>query len=256
MARGTIVDSARELLQILQHEKPLSTANRPLRLRLHHPDGMFDDILLPQRIQGTEAICGGIHYRVACLASTPLLALKELIALPAEIELVTDRGQLRSICGIVTEARAGDCDGGLATYQLVLRDAMAIMEKRVNSRIFRAQGELEIVQVLFDEWRRGNAVLGQAFDYEFDPLLDRRQFPPREQTMQYNESDAHFVGRLLRRRGVSWYVRPGTSRDAAAGVPAHTIVLFADARRLPQNAAGTVRYHRDHAAEQRDTVTS
>jgi type VI secretion system secreted protein VgrG len=254
------LDSARELLQILQHEKPLSTANRAVRLRLHHPDGMFDDVLLPQRIQGTEAICGGIDYRVACLASTPLLPLKELIALPAEVQLVTDRGQMRSLCGIVTEARAGDCDGGLATYELVLRDALAIMDKRINSRIFRFQSELDIVQTLFDEWRRGNAVLGSAFDYEFDPLFDRRLFPAREQTMQYNESDARFVARLLRRRGVSWYVRPGRSRHAGAGgeggAPVHTLVLFNDAKRLPQNAAGTVRYHRDHASAGRDTITS
>ncbi|WP_332875678.1 type VI secretion system Vgr family protein [Massilia sp. S19_KUP03_FR1] len=244
------------MLEVLRREKSLSTANRPLRLRLHHPEGILDDVLLAQRITGDESICGGIHYRVACLASTPLLALKELIALPAQIDFVTDRGHLRSICGIVTEARAGDCDGGLATYHLVLRDAMAIMEKRINSRIFRFQSELDIVQTLFDEWRRGNAVLGGAFDYAFDPLFDRRLFPPREQTMQYNESDAHFIARLLRRRGVSWYVRPGNSRHGACAVPAHTIVLFTDARRLPQNAAGTVRYHRDHATEQRDTITS
>jgi type VI secretion system secreted protein VgrG len=245
------------LLHLVQHEKPLSTANRPLRLRLYHRDGLFDDVLLPQRIRGSEAICGGIHYEVACLASTPLLPLKELIALPAELQLVTDRGGLRSVCGIVTQARAGDCDGGLATYQLVLRDAMAIMDKRINSRIFRFQNELDIVQTLFDEWRRSNAVLGSAFDYAFDPLSDRRQFPPREQTMQSNESDARFVARLLRRRGVSWYVRPGRSRSAdSAGAPAHTLVLFNDAQRLPQNAAGTVRYHRDHVADARDTVTS
>jgi len=257
-----VVDSARELLQtlqLLQREKSLSTANRPLRLRLYHRDGLFDDVLLPQRIQGSESICGGIHYRVACLATSPMLPLKELIALPAELQVVTDRGQLRSICGIVTEARAGDCDGGLATYQLVLRDALAIMEKRSNSRVFRYQSELDIVQTLFDEWRRANAVLGSAFDYHVDPLFDRRLFPPREHTMQHNESDAHFVARLLRRRGVSWYVRPGSSRNPrsdAGAAPVHTLVLFSDANRLPQNAAGTVRYHRDHASAERDTITS
>lgn len=253
------MDSARDLLQLLQREKPLSTANRPVRLRLFHPAGLYDDALLPQRVQGSEAICGGIHYRIACLASSPLLPLKELIALPAELQLVTDRGTLRSICGIVTEARAGDCDGGLATYELVLRDAMAIMEKRINTRIFRTMSELDIVQTLFAEWRRANTVVGQAFDYELDALLDPRTFPPREQTMQYNESDAHFVSRLLRRRGVSWGVRPGRSRGAAAsstGAPCHTLVLFCDGKGLPANAAGTVRYHPDHASEQRDTITS
>jgi type VI secretion system secreted protein VgrG len=255
------LESASEFLRVLQHESALSTAHRPLRLRLAHSDQLSDDVLLPQRIVGTEAICGGIEYRVACIASSPRLPLKELIALPAEIQIVTDRGQLRSVCGIVTEARAGDSDGGLASYQLVLRDALAIMEKRVNSRIFRYQNELEIVQTLFDEWRHSNAVLAGAFEYELDPLFDMRQFPPREQVMQYNESDAAFVRRLLKRRGVSWYFRAGRSRattveQAQDRVPAHTLVLFDDPNGLPQSSAGIVRYHRDQATEKRDTITS
>jgi type VI secretion system secreted protein VgrG len=255
------LESASDYLRVLQHETSLSTANRPLRLRLAHSEQLPDQVLLPQRITGTEAVCGGIEYRIACIAGSARLPLKELIALPAEIQIVTDRGQLRSVCGIVTEARAGDCDGGLASYQLVLRDAMTVMEKRTNSRIFRYQNELEIVQALFDEWRHGNPVLATAFEYELDPLFDMRQYPPREQVMQHNETDAAFVRRLLKRRGISWYFRPGRCRNSAVdplhdGVPAHTLVLFSDSNSLPQNAAGTVRYQGEHATDQRDTVTS
>jgi type VI secretion system secreted protein VgrG len=36
----------------------------------------------------------------------------------------------------------------------------------------------------------------------------------------------------------------------------HTLVLFNDAGSLRQNAAGVIRYHRDAATEQRDTITS
>jgi len=259
------LDSASAFLRVLQHEQSLSTAHRALRLRLAHAEGLADDVLLPQQVAGSESICGGIEYRVACVASDPALPLKSFIALPAEIQVVTDRGALRSICGIVTEARAGDSDGALTTYQLVLRDALAIMEKRVNSRIFRNQNELAIVQLLFDEWRHANAVLAGAFEYEVDGLLDlahdSAQYPAREQTMQYNESDAAFVRRLLRRRGISWCVRAGRSRGSAVDpnqdrIPAHTLVLFADAARLPVNSAGTVRYHRDDATEERDTITA
>lgn len=103
------------------------------------------DVLLPERIIGSEAICGGIEYRIACVAGSPSLPLKELI-LPLEIQFVTDCGQLRRVCGIVTEARAGDSDGGLTAYHLMVRDALAIMEKRTNSRIFRNLNELDIVQ--------------------------------------------------------------------------------------------------------------
>lgn len=255
------MESASEFLRVLQHDKALSTAHRPLRLHLAHAGQLAEDVLLPQRVVGSEAICGGIDYRIACLASSPHIALKDLIALPAELQFVTDRGQLRSVCGIVTEARAGDADGGLAGYELVLRDVFAVMEKRTNSRVFRYQNELEIVQVLCDEWRQSNTVLAGAFELELDPLFDMRQFPPREQTMQYNESDAAFVRRLLRRRGIAWVFRPGRSRNSAVDpahdrTPAHTLVLFNDPNALPRNAAGGVRYHRDAGADGRDTVTS
>jgi len=255
------LDSASEFLRMLQHEKSLTTAHRAIRLRLGHADHLVDEVLLPQRVSGAESVCGNLEYVVTCVASTPRLPLKELIALPAEIQFVTDRGQLRSACGIVAEARAGDYDGGLGVYQLVIRDALAIMEKRVNSRVFRYQNELEIVQVLFDEWRQSNGVLASAFEYELDPLFDMRQFPPREQTMQYNESDAAFVRRLLRRRGVAWTFRPGHARTRTLEVerdtsPVHTLVLFADSNSLPRNGAGTVRYHRGGASEERDTIVS
>lgn len=255
------MDSASEFLRMLQHEKSLTAAHRPIRLRLGHADHLADEVLLPQRVSGSESVCGTLEYTVTCVASTPRLPLKELIALPAEIQFVTDRGQLRSACGIVAEARAGDYDGGLGVYQLVIRDALAIMEKRINSRVFRYQNELEIVQVLFDEWRQSNGVLASAFEYELDPLFDMRQFPPREQTMQYNESDAAFVRRLLRRRGVAWTFRPGHARTRTLEVerdasPVHTLVLFADSNSLPRNGAGSVRYHRGGAAEERDTIVS
>lgn len=263
------MESASEFLRILQHEKSLSTAHRPLRLRLAQAGQhtaqlaaqLADDVLLPQRVSGSESVCGGIEYRIACLAGSPALPLKELIALPAELQFVTDRGQLRSVCGIVTEARAGDADGGLAVYELVLRDVFAVMEKRTNSRIFRYLNELDIVQTLCDEWRHANAVLASAFELELDPLLDMSQFPPREQTMQYNESDAAFVRRLLKRRGVAWVFRPGRSHSTSVDplhdrTPAHTLVLFNDPNNLPRNGAGTVRYHRDGAAGGRDTITS
>ncbi len=259
------MDSASAFLHVLRHEQSLSTAHRALRLRLAHAEGIAGaqsgDLLLPQQVTGSESICGGLDYRVVCVATDAALPLKRFIALPAEVQIVTDRGGLRSICGIVSEARSGDSDGGLATYQLVLRDALAIMEKRVNSRIFRNQNELGIVQTLFDEWRHANAVLAGAFEVELDPLLDLAAYPVREQTMQYNESDAAFVRRLLRRRGISWCVRPGRSRGTSVDplhdqIPAHTLVLFADAAQLPRNAAGTVRYHRDDATEERDTITA
>ena len=131
------MESDNEFFSFMGLAKELVTSNRPLRLRLDLPGGVNDDMLLPQRVFGSEALCGGIEYRVLCVSSNACLPLKEMIAVPAALEFVTDTGELRSVCGIVTEASSGDSDGGLASYQLVLRDALSILEKRINTRVFR-----------------------------------------------------------------------------------------------------------------------
>lgn len=246
--------------RFLQSFKGLSSANRPLRLRLGFPDGPRDDALLPQRVSGVETVCGSIEYTVLCLALDAALPLKEFIGVPAEIQFVTDRGEMRSVCGIVAEARAGNSDGGLASYLLVVRDAMALMDLRVNSRVFRNKNEIEVIETLFAEWIRNNPVLVGSFELEVDPVLGVRKFPQREFIRQHNESDAHFVRRLMKRRGIAWFIRAGHSRtgsaNAGAEAPAHTLVLFDGAYTADRNKAGTVRFHRADATERRDTITA
>ncbi|MCP2010088.1 type VI secretion system Vgr family protein [Duganella violaceipulchra] len=245
------MESDNDFFSFMGLAKELVASNRPLRLRLDLPGGVNDNMLLPQRVFGSETLCGGIEYRVLCVSSDAYLPLKQMIAVPAALEFVTDVGDLRSVCGIITEASSGDSDGGLASYQLVLRDALAILEKRTNTRVFRNMNEVEIVQRILNEWRHKNSTLGVYFKHDVDDCFHQRKYPQREFTMQHNESDAAFIRRLLKRRGIGWYVR------AQGGeYPVHTLVLFNNADMLRQNAAGTIRYHRDAATEQRDTITS
>ncbi|OEZ60228.1 phage-related baseplate assembly protein [Janthinobacterium sp. HH103] len=233
----------------------ISGGERPLRLRLGVSPKVPAGALIPQRVAGSEAICGGIEYRVLCVSTHADLPLSSFIALPAAIDIVTDQGKLRSICGIVTQASAGDSDGALASYQLVLTDAFAIMEKRSNTRVFRRLTDIEIIKILLDEWIRSNSVLGHAFQYVFADFFEAQTYPQREFVMQHNESDAAFVRRLLKRSGVAWFFRAEGNADAHAE-PAHTLVLFNHADGLRKNMADTVRYHADRATEQRDTLTS
>jgi len=249
------VESDEDFFSFMDLPKELVTSNRPLRLRLDLPGGVNDDMLLPQRVFGTEALCGGIEYRVLCVSSSVSLPLKQMIAVPAALDFVTDQGELRSVCGIVTEACSGDSDGGLASYQLVIRDALAILEKRTNTRVFRNMDEVEIVRRILDEWRHKSPILGTSFAHEVDEAFAQREYPRREFTMQHNESDAAFIRRLLKRRGIGWYIRSGRE-GSDDELPTHALVLFNNADSLRQNAAGTVRYHRDGATEERDAITS
>lgn len=239
----------------------LSTRNRPLRLVLDPTYGNTMYPLLPQQVTGHEAICGGFEFRILCVAESATLALKDFIGMPAELQIVTDRGDLRRLCGIVTSALSGQSDGGLATYQLVMRDALSIMESRVNTRIFRNKSELDIVETIIAEWRAMNSVLASTFALVIDAFVSSTKHPKREFTMQHNESDAAFLRRLMQRRGLAWFFRAGLPDRSGADGPVshqaigHSLFIFEDPSRLQENAAGKVRFHRDAATEQRDTVT-
>lgn len=238
----------------------LSTQARPLRLALALSEGVRDELLLPQRFIGKEAVCGPYEYRILCVADSALLPLKNFIGVAAELRIVTDQGQLRHVGGIVTEAASGESDGGLTTYQLAMRDALSLMEGRCNTRVFRHKNELDIVKTLVSEWQGRNAMLGTNFALQIAPGLDEK-FVRREFRMQHSESDADFIRRLLQDRGLAWCVVPGlpdrgTRPGQTARAIGHTLFVFDDACHLKPSAAGHVRFHRDAATEERDAITA
>lgn len=240
----------------------LDTLNRPLRLVVERPGAQDECALLPQQVSGSESVCGGFTFHILCVSESATLSLKDYIGVPIELQVVTDSGNLRRWCGIVTGAASGQSDGGLGTYKLTMRDALAVMEGQTNTRVFLEKNELEIIELLFKGWQRKIPALGATFALHIDAGLLNRPPPRRGFTMQHNESDAGFVRRLLQRRGIAWFFRPGLA-DAQRPVDGrasprigHSLVLFDDTRSLARTAAASVRFHRDAATEQRDTITA
>lgn len=232
----------------------LSEANRPIRLRMGTSQGVLDDLLLVKHVSGVEAVCGGIEYSLLCVSSNAGMELKQFIANPAEIQFVTDTGGLHPVCGIVVSVAEGQCDGGLATYQLIIRDAFSLLDETCNTRVFRDASEVEIIATLIKEYRGASAIVAQTFDVDFSRL---KSYPARSFTMQYNESTAAFIRRLLKRRGIAWFFEAGpATQRGSANMPTHKMILFDDPMSLTENAAGPARYHRDHATEARDSITA
>jgi type VI secretion system secreted protein VgrG len=228
----------------------LTDAHRPIRLRFGPQAGIADDLMLIQHVTGSETMFGGLEYVLLCVSTRAGLQLKHLIAHPVDIQFVTDTGTLRSVCGIVAEVSEGQSDGGLATYQLVVRDALSLLEMTCNTRIFRDASEIDITRTVLQEWRTTNAVVSACFDFDLSNL---KSYPKRSSTMQSNESTATFLRRLWKRRGIASYIQPG---GTTTGTPAHTLVLFDNPIRLNQNAAGDIRFHRDDGTEASDTITA
>jgi len=238
----------------------LDTRNRPLRMVLGQAGSADSNALLPHHASASESVCGGLELQILCLSENATLELKRFIGLPCELQIVTDRGNLRRLCGIVTAAASGHSDGGIASYRLTVRDALSVMDATRTTRVFRDKSELEIIELVLKEWQRNNPVIASTFDFDIHSGLLNRKLPKRALTMQLNESDASFVRRLMQRRGIAWFFRPGrTDRQSQAGGDVagigHSLVLFDDDRELAHNAAGAIRFHRDGATEERDAIT-
>jgi len=232
----------------------LTEANRPIRLRIATPKGVVDDLLLVKHVSGTELICGGIEYSLLCVSMHAGIELKQFIANPIEVQFVTASGKLRTVSGVVSSAREGQSDGGLATYQLIVCDAFSLLGDNYSTRVFRNASEVDITDTVLSEWRRSNPIAARAFRVDLRRL---KTYPAREFTMQCNESTAAFLRRLWKRRGIGWFIQAEAATMRGSDETAiHSLVLFDDAMNLKENKAGPARYHRDDGTEQRDSITA
>ncbi len=224
-------------------EARLTDTHRAIRLRLSSAHRSLEHVLLPQRIELRERLYGGLKGTVTCLSTQAGIPLKTFVGLPVELQLVTDRGEIRRFCGIVQAAKEGASDSGLTVYQLTVVDALAVLEGSVTTRVFRNQSVPDIAQVVLNEARQRSPGLARAFEIDLSGLSAER-YPQRAFTLQYNESKAAFVRRLLKRAGISWVIRPGPAGDARGDddTPVHTLVCFDDGMALPQCAAGSIRF--------------
>ncbi|MDR1889811.1 MAG: hypothetical protein LBQ81_10600 [Zoogloeaceae bacterium] len=196
---------------------------RPVRLRLPNLEEERYDKLYLQQIEGREGIGEGVYYQLLCVSQKAGMALKRFIGQPAEIQYSTDNGLVHRVCGLVTGAQEGAGDGSLASYRLELRDITALFEKRHNSRIFRRLDEIQITGKILEDWRQTYPLIASAFELDCSHVVG--DYPIREFTFQYNESDAHFLKRLWARRGISWVIRAGCADPANSSnneAPVHT----------------------------------
>ncbi|WP_423395745.1 type VI secretion system Vgr family protein [Burkholderia sp. LMG 21824] len=231
---------------------------RPVDLYFGLAQRTVGHLLTLQHADIREGLISGIDGQLTCVSTHAHLSPALFLGLPVSVRLTTDRGGVRAINAIVRDVRAGQSDGELTVYQLHVCDALSLMDRRTNARMFRSCSVIEILATLMNEWKQRSPALAQAFDFDLSALHAER-YPARELTRQVNESDARFIRRLLRREGITVFAKAGPI-GGASGMrderPMHTLQFCDDPYRLTEAPAGTLRVHpRDAGVEQRDTVT-
>ena len=103
---------------------------------------------------------------------------------------------LRSVFGVVTRfcRIGGSADQG--QYQITLEPRLARLRLGKRCRIFQWMSVPKIVRQILEEHQ---FYVNRCFQFDL-----KREYPPREQVMQYDESDLDFIERLLAEVGI-WY---------------------------------------------------
>ncbi|HEU4620968.1 MAG TPA: type VI secretion system Vgr family protein [Burkholderiaceae bacterium] len=171
-------------------------------LRLNTPLG--PDVLVPETMRGVESIGdGGFCLEVIAVSLNAAIDLGQLLAQPVTLGLLTDKNRHapRVIHAHVTVARALGADGGLARYALTLEPWLAFLRERRDSWVFQDKTVFEIVDELLADWRNAKPIAAQ---WRWD-VADRNVYAKRSLTVQYDETDAAFLNRLLAEEGLFYW---------------------------------------------------
>ncbi|MFT4256748.1 MAG: phage late control D family protein, partial [Pseudoxanthomonas sp.] len=200
-----------------------------------------------ERWQGWERLSLGYEWWVDVLSGDSRWPLDDLLGTAVTLKTRLADGEFSRRSGIVREAACLGGDGGLARYRLCLVPWTWWLTQGRHSRVFQDKSVIEIVEAVF----AGYAPLAQwQLSDEVGPFVAEAH--PRSYCVQYRESDFDFVSRLLAEEGLGW--RWEEDESAPAG---HRLVIFADSTVQPEDplAAGRgIRFHRDDATEEHDTI--
>lgn len=226
-------------------------AHRLLALRFSAHSGIPDNTLLPHRLTGSEGVCEDMRYEIECLSNSAYLELKDFICKPVELAIETENGDQRLICGIVTEAIYEGGNGGFCTYRLIVQDALALLRKRTNCRVFVGKTIPEITRIILSEYTDGTGLAG-CFSFLLHRLT--ASYPAQALILQINETDYDFLLRLWKREGWAWFFQPAPdSKDS--DIPRHALVFADDAWSFDRNPCEAAWFQRADATQERDAIT-
>lgn len=167
--------------------------------------GLGDDALAVVALSGAEYVNRPYEFCVDLVSPRLWLKPEEVIGKSVTLKVQDDNQRL--FTGIVASVTLGEINAHhLRDYRIVLKPKFALMDKNQNCRIFQNKTTQEIVTSLLHE--------NGYRDATFNLLKQNR----REYCVQFNESDFHFISRLLEEDGISYFFEH--ERDK------HRLILF------------------------------
>lgn len=153
------------------------------------------DVLSLLRFEVSEGINENFEIRIQAISDKSNIDFNPVIGKHCSLTINSINTGERYFDGLLAEAQwLGVRDGGFV-YNLVLRPWLWFLTHRTNMLIFHEQTAPDIISKVFGEH-------GQLA--EFEQRLTS-SYPTLEYTVQYRESDANFVRRLMEKHGISFH---------------------------------------------------
>jgi type VI secretion system secreted protein VgrG len=169
----------------------------------------FDAVFDVLAFEGEEHLSQPFTYRIEFTCSEQDLSAQKMLNKDASFSLypppakppypglpVPEVKPLRSLYGIVISFQRLSASRDEARYEITLQPRLALLDRGRQYRLYQQQSVPEIVEHIL---RSRHDFLGQHFLFQLV-----REYPRREQVMQYGESDLAFIERLLAEVGI-WY---------------------------------------------------
>ena len=186
---------------------PYSQANRLMKVTT--PLG--PDVLVLSGFRGREALSELFHFQLDLLAKRPFNApFDKMLGQPIGVHIALPNGLTRPFHGIVRRFAETQQDDTFTHYQAELVPKPWLMTRRTGSRTFQQKSVPEILQEVLN-----------GFEFSLELTGD---YPRRDYTVQYNETDFAFASRLMEEEGIGYFFRHEDDR--------HEMVLFDNSLQL------------------------
>ncbi|AWQ21586.1 type VI secretion system tip protein VgrG (plasmid) [Pantoea ananatis] len=155
--------------------------------------------------EGDEALSTPFSYRIEFTSADHAISKEMMLMKAASLTLQApvDRGYgirmqqaVRVIQGVVSGFERLSTSRDETRYALTLRPRLALLDRSHQNAIYQDMSVPQIVEKIL---RERHNMRGQDFLFSLS-----KEYPRREQVMQYGEDDLHFITRLLGEVGI-WF---------------------------------------------------
>ena len=155
--------------------------------------------------EGDEALSTPFRYRIEFTSADHAISKEMMLMKPGSLTLqapvdqgygIKIRQPVRVIQGVVTGFERLGTSKDETRYALTLQPRLALLDRSHQNAIYQDMSVPQIVEKIL---RERHGMRGQDFLFSLT-----REYPRREQVMQYGENDLHFITRLLGEVGL-WF---------------------------------------------------